>query len=258
MTYQTQPWTLDEKKIGTGATKMSMPIFKEEMAVSTARVTKLFEQNKNVIYTNRDLAFKLGLSEGTISCITSRLQATGTIKIVEVHSRVSAYSMGYQHKEGPSQGVPRLKGYDGKQKDAAVLVQELFEENINAVFTKAEVIEKLKGRASKGHVEESIKILLLIKVIKVIDDFENKTLKLQSYSGNKKGINVLAELDEEHMTLRDFIKQEHFSEKEKAEALNKLPKTCELFYSNRSLTKVYLKKDLERCKRKGILGGLFN
>lgn len=256
--YQTQPWTLDEKKIEIGATKMHMPIFKEEMAVSTARVTKLFEQSKNATYTNRDLALKLGLSEGTVSCITSRLQATGTIKIVEVHSRVTAYSMGYQHKEGPSQSVPRLKGYDGKQKDAVILVQELFEQDVNAVYTKADVIEKLKGKASRGHVEESIKILLLIKVIKIIDDFENRTLKLQSYFGNKKGVNVLAELDEEHMTLRDFIKQEHFSEKEKAEVLNKLPKTCELFYSNRSLTKVYLKKDLEKCKRKGILGGLFN
>ena len=260
--YKTQPWTLEEKESDLKLLKKSPSFLKEDKAVSTARVISLFEQNKNKVFTNRSIATQLGLSEETVSCITNRLEATSMIKITKVLQRYSAYSLQYQHKEGPLQSVSKARGVDGNKKDAVQVVQELFEKDTSAILSKKEITLALDGKASEGHVGESLRILLIMGIIKIIDNFEGRTPKFQHTSGNQKGLTVLIDNDENYKSLKEFFKDKVYSEQERKEFKNQLPKECKLYYSSAGLTPVYHLSDLEKCasriEKKGILGGIFN
>lgn len=262
--FKTKPWTLDEKKVNTSIVSKPLSLLeKKDKAVSTARVIALFQENPDKEFTNKKLAKELELSEGTVSCITNRLEATSAIKITGVNQRFTAYSLRYQHKDGPLQSAPRYRGIDGKKKDSVQLVHELFEANKDTIYTKKQLIEIFKGQASAGHIGESVRMLLIMQVIKVIDDFEGRVPKFQHIDGNANGLPVYYNEDENYTSLNKFFRNRFFSEKEKKLFREFFKGTCRLYYSSKSLIPTFKKADLEnyarQLEKKGLIkGGLLN
>lgn len=251
--YKEQPWPLEEgkrkktskKEVKTEAKKK---LYSADVAISTARVLKLFEDNKERIYTNREIAQELQLSESTVTSINTRLEGVKKIKIVEVLQRVSAYTPLYQHINGSCNRVNKRRGKDGNQKDVAQVVYELFESDKNAVYTKQEVIEKLSNY-SKGQIEESIKILLLDGDIKLIGTNENNKAIYQNTKGNKKGMKVETKHKEGYFTISDFLKLAAFTgDRDKFE--KNLSKNYRLVYSALGIIKEYSREDLEKALTK--------
>ena len=247
--YREQPWSLkDRTKISmkkvTSAPKSSGIDFTEDIAVSTVKVLDLFEKDKEKYYSNQDISVELGISTGTISMITNRLEALRKIKIVKVRQTVSALSQVFQHCEGSMVSVEKEK----RKKDTILLVKELFETNKNLVLTKKSVMEKIPGQ-SKRQVEESIRILLLDGTIKILDDFEDRVLKYQHSSGKGKGLKVFTEHDPRYTTISCFIKNNNFKG-DVNEFKKILPNRCRAFYSSKGIIIEYLISDLHKCEEK--------
>lgn len=262
------PWTLEEKSIKENKKKSikkkgnnQITFFKDDVAVAAAQVMELFEKNKTKTYTNKDIANELGLSEGTVTGVTTRLEALRKIKIVEILQRVSAYTVYYQHIQGPAQRVNKRRGADGNRKDTAQLMLELFEEDKNRVFTKKELVEILKAKGeSEGQIDTSLRILLLGWDIKVVGEEDQKGL-YQHISGNKKGLKIYKNSDEKYCSVPTFIKESNFKGDEENLRRN-LPKTYRLFYSSRGTIKEYLREDLEKSvkksQKKSFIERMFN
>lgn len=261
--YQDKPWSLtkEEKKNvkkETSKKKVSNAkpnFFTEDLAVSSARVLKLFKENKEKYYSNLDISVELGMSSGTVSNVTNRLEALGEIKIVKVRQLVSALSQVFQYKSGSMVSVEKEKA----KKDTARLVKDLFENDKNAVYTKQDIMQALP-KCSKGQIEESIRILLLNETLKLLLDFEGGSAKYQHFSGNRKGIKVHTEHDLDYITLKEFLKKVDFNYN-KEEFLKRLPEKCRAFYSSKGIVIEYLKSDLEECleksKKKNFLERMF-
>ena len=252
--YKKEPWTLNPEKVACSIKATKNYLFKEDIAISTSRVMNLFESNQERVYTNQDIAKELGMSLGTVSSITNRLEQLAGIKIVKVKQSVSAISQMFQHRNGSMHGVEKIKN----KKDVARKVKELFEEDKNRILTKKEVINSL-SKVSENQISISIRILLLNGTIKIIDNFEGNVAKYQHALGNEKGLEVLTELSNDYSKVSTYLKETKFSGDKKVFS-KYLPKTCKLFYSSRGLTPVYPKKDLDKCaekaQRKGIFAGL--
>ena len=256
--YTDEPWSLKKdtkksvktKKLVTRRSKKAdgEKFFIEDKAVSTARVLQFFENNKVKSFTNKELSEKLGLSEGTVTSITTRLEGLKKIKITEILQRVSAYTVYYQHINGPSPRVNKRRGINGDQKDTAQLVWELFEKDVNCVITKKELISTLKNE-SERQIDHAIRILLLNQDIKIIDDCEISDLQYQHSLGNKKGLKVEMNPDKNYTTLSNFFKNSRIKiNKEKF--IKNLPNRCRLFYSTKGIITEYLKEDLEKTFKK--------
>ena len=263
--YSNEPWTLDEKKVkkskSVKKSKGNSKFFKEDIAVAAAQIMDLFEKNKTKTYTNKDIANELGLSESTVTGVTTRLEALRKIKIVEILQRVSAYTVYYQHIAGPSQRVNKRRGINGDKKDTAQLMLELFEENKNRVFTKKELVEILTAKGeSEGQIDTSLRILLLGWDIKVVGEEDQKGL-YQHISGNKKGLKIYKNSDEKYCSVPTFIKESNFKGDEENLRRN-LPRTYRLFYSSRGTIKEYLREDLEKSvkksQKKSFIERMFN
>ena len=255
MTRKEIPWTLEEgktsnkKKVSKGVTYTKNRFFSDDVAVAAAQVMDLFEKNKTKTYTNKDIANELGLSEGTVTGVTTRLEALRKIKIVEILQRVSAYTVYYQHIQGPAQRVNKRRCADGNKKDTAQLMLELFEEDKNRVFTKKELVKILTAKGeSEGQIDTSLRILLLGWDIKVVGE-ENQKGLYQHISGNKKGLKIYKNSDEKYCSVPTFIKESNFKGNEENLRRN-LPKTYRLFYSSRGTIKEYLREDLEKSVKK--------
>ena len=214
--------------------------FTEDVAVSTYRVRKLFEDNKEKVYSNQDIASALGISLGTVSCITNRLEALHEIKIVKVRQLVSALSQVFQHREGSMNYVEKEKS----KKDTALLVKELFEKDKNYVFTRKNVSEAIPDR-SKGQIDESIRILLLTNTIKLVGNSISGKAQFQHIKGDMKGIEVLAEPNENYCSLKEFLEVNNAEHNEEyfKKALSK--KQHKRLYSTKGLITVWSKRDLE-------------
>ena len=263
--YKDQPWPLEEKAQETKKSEKSSKkgikteakkrLYSADVAVSTARVLKLFEDHKERIYTNREIAQELGLSESTVTGINTRLEGVKKIKIVEVLQRLSAYTPIYQHINGSCNKVNKRRGKDGNQKDVAQVVYDLFENDKNAVYTKPEIIEKLSNY-SKGQVEESIKVLVLSKAIKILEDYEGNVMQYQHALGNKKGVDLQYEPDEKYTTVGAYLDSLNYvGDREKLR--RNLPKHYRVFYSARGVRPEYLKSDLNKAIEKSEKKGFF-
>ena len=269
-------WTLNEeevkvkpsqkvKKTSRKSSKKNVEngarFYKDDVAVAAAQVMELFEKNKTKIYTNKDIANELGLSEGTVTGVTTRLEALRKIKIVEILQRVSAYTVYYQHIAGPSQRVNKRRGIDGNKKDTSQLMLELFEEDKNKVFAKKELVEILKAKGeSEGQIDTSLRILLLGQDVKVVGE-ENQKGLYQHVDGNKKGLKVYRNTDESYCSVPTFIKESNFKGSEEALRRN-LPKSYRLFYSSKGQIKEYLREDLKKsakkAQKKSFIERMFN
>ncbi len=251
--YKNQPWPLEGKKSKKASKKdvkkeAKKRFYSADIAVSTARVLKLFEDNKERIYTNREIAQELGLSESTVTGINTRLEGVRKIKIVEVLQRVSAYTPLYQHINGSCNRVNKRRGKDGNQKDVAQVVYDLFENDKNAVYTKPEIIEKLSNY-SKGQIEESLKILLLDGDLKLVGTDENNRAVYQNIKGNRKGKKVETEHTEGYFTVCDFLKLAAFTG-DKNNFEKNLSENYQLVYSTIGIRKEYSREDLEKALAK--------
>ena len=270
--YNSEPWPLNEK-VQTEkkskknskkevAAKAKEKFYSADIAVSTARVLKLFEDNKDKKFSNQDIAGVLGMSVGTVSSITNRLEALTDIKIVGNRQTVSAISQVFQHKAGTKFGFQKEKiDKNSKEviKDTAQVVKELFESNKNAVYTKEEVIHNLEGY-SKGQIEDSLKILVLNKTVKLLEDYEGDKAQYQHINGNKKGVEVCVEPDERYTTVSAYLKNLNFVADSKKLKEN-LPKHFRVFHSTQGYVPQYLKSDLDKClkkvEKKGFFGKVF-
>lgn len=231
------------------ANSLNQKFYRDEVGISTQNVFKLFSQNKENFYTNKDIAKELNLSEGTVSGVTNRLQALGYIKISKVTEHLGQI---FQHADGSGVNTEKVR----HKKDTSVLVRELFENNKNRIFTKNDVMNELPNN-SEGQIVESIKILLLCKTIKLLDDYENGKPKFQHKSGKETGIDVYAELDEGYTTLNAFLRESKFVGNK--EAFKKhLPKTCKAFYSAGGVIPMYSVEELEKCAKKAQKKGFFD
>ena len=255
------PWTLEErktsnkKKVSKGVTYTKNKFFSDDVAVAAAQVMDLFEKDKTKTYTNKDIANELGLSEGTVTGVTTRLEAIKKIKIVEILQRVSAYTVYYQHIEGPAQRVNKRRGVDGNKKDTAQLMLELFEENKNRVFTKKELIEILTAKGeSEGQIDTSLKVLLLGQDIKITGNKEFQHIK-----GNKKGLKVFKEHDSHYKTLTTFLRDNKIIDKKEYFEKRIKNKSSRLFHSSSGIVKEYLITDLNKIlsDSKSIIGRIF-
>lgn len=252
--YKQKPWTLDKK-----SRINKSPYIKNreaDLAISTARVQKLFKENKDKTYSNNEISSILGMSLGTVSEITNRLEAIQDIKIVRVRQLKSALSQVFQHYSGSYPPVFKERG----KEDSIVSVHALFTSNINKVFTKNELLQNLDN--SEGKVRRSIQILLLDGHIKLVGSTENGQALYQHKDGNKKGIEIYQDKDDNYITLSNYLKNNNLKEKRSYFKHNLRKKTFRLFYSNIGLLKEYLIEDLDKIKgnmnKKGFLTGIFS
>lgn len=264
--YKDEPWSLTEQ-INKSSKKQKVQkertkFHAGDTAVSTARVLKLFEENKGKKFSNQDIAKELGISVGTVSSITNRLEALMDIKIVGNRQTVSAISQIFQHRGGPSFGFHKEKvDKQSKEviKDTAQIVKDLFKQDKNAVYTKEKVIKKLKG-CSKGQIEESLQILVLDKTIKLLEDYEENKAQYQYITGNRKGVEVHLEEDERYISISEYLKSLNYVADVKKLKSN-LPTHFRMFYSSRGYIPQYLKSDLDKClkkaEKKGVFGKVF-
>lgn len=264
-------WTLNEeevkvkpsqkvKKTSKKSSKKSVEsgarFYKDDVAVAAAQVMELFEKNKTKMYTNKDIANELGLSEGTITGVTTRLEALRKIKIVEILQRVSAYTVYYQHIAGPSQRVNKRRGVNGDKKDTSQLMLELFEEDKNRVFTKKELVEILKAKGeSEGQIDTSLRILLLGQDLKIVGDKQFQHIK-----GNEKGFIVYKEHNRNYRTLSAFLKDNKVGHKKQYFEKKLKNKTQRLFHSTSGIIKEYLTADLNKVLKesKSFINRIFN
>ncbi len=248
--YKKEPWTLNSnnlKKEKKNSKKVleegKVKFFTEDEAVSTAKVMKLFEKDKNKIYTNKEISEKLGISEGTVSGITNRLEQLSNIKIVKVKQSVSALSQMFQHKDGSLHAVEKIKN----KKDTAKVVKELFEEDKNRVFTKKEIVSILTNKGeSESQIDTSLKILLLDGTLKLTGINEYGRAEYQHIEGNKKGAIVRSEINDNYTSLKEFLQKNSALDK-KSFFENKLKKReCMFFYSSSGIIPVWPIKELEK------------
>lgn len=246
------PWTLEEKSIKESKKKSAKKKSKDKVkffeddVVAAARIINLFEKNKNKIYTNKEITEELGLSSTTVTKVTTRLESVSKIKIVGILQPSSAYTLYYQHINGPDQRVKKRRGIDGNKKDTAQLMLELFEENKNKVFTKKELIEILTNKGeSEGQINTSLKILLLNWDIKIVGD-EGNVLQYQFIKGNQVGLKVYGQSNKKYIKLSEYLSKNNVVDKKEFFLKALKNKTPRLFYSSKSIQKQYLITDLDR------------
>lgn len=237
--YKTEPWTLNEKDLEV---KKSPYIKNREadLAISTARVRKFLENNKDKVFSNNEIADNLGISLGTVSNITNRLESISDIKIVKVRQLRSALSQVFQHTEGPLPAVTKERG----RRDAILNVLDRFRQNPNEVFTKDSLVETVNN--SEGKIRLSLQILLLNGTIKLVGTEFGKA-QYQYKTGNKKGMEIYVNRDENYTTVKNYTKERNL----KPSAFKNLDESkSRLYYSSVGLIKEFPIEYLDKINEK--------
>ena len=250
--YKTEPWTLDQKELEVKKT----PYIRNreaDLAVSTARVRRFLEDNKNKVFSNNEIAENLGISLGTVSNITNRLESIADIKIVKVRQLRSALSQVFQHVDGPLPAVTKERG----RRDAIVNVLDRFRQNPNAVFTKDDLVKVVDNTENK--IRLSLQILPLNGTIKLVGSEFGKA-QYQYKTGDRKGIEIYVNKDENYCTISEYKKNNQIK---KDSFKNIDPSKSRLYYSSSGLLRVYPKEYLDSLNIKNkeninILERLFN
>ena len=255
-------WTLNEKDLEI---KKSPYIKNREadLAVSVSRVQDLFEKNKNKTFSNDEIAETLGISLGTVSDITNRLEAIADIKIVKVRQLRSALAQVFQHWDGPLHAVPKERG----KRDAIINVLEQFQKAPEKVFTKDDLVKDLDNTEAK--IRRALQILLLDEKIKLVGHTKKGTAEYQYYKGHLKGFKINRESDSSYTSIPNFIKANGL--KIKRDDLIQVIDVSKvrLFYSSTGITyeypiqeleegikKIELKKTAKRSK--GLISSIFS
>lgn len=257
--YKTEPWTLNEKELEVRKT----PYIKNreaDLAVSTARIRKFMEDNKAKIFTNNEIAESLGMSLGTVSNITNRLESIGDIKIVRIRQKTSALSQVFQHVDGPLPAYTKERG----KRDAILNVLDRFRQNPDEVFTKDDLVKVVNNTENK--IRLSLQILLLNGTIKLIGSKFGKA-QYQYKTGNKKGLTIWVNSDENYCTVGRYLKNNNLKIDSSAVTKELSSAKFRLFYSSTGLSQEYHKDDISKAilrlnnkekQRKGFLSSLFS
>ena len=249
--YQTEPWTLEKKELRT-VKNSYIKNREDDLAVSTARVRKLLEDNKDKVFSNSEIAENLGISLGTVSNITNRLESISNIKIVKVRQLKSALSQVFQHIDGPLPAVTKERG----KRDVIVNVLDRFKQNPNEVFTKDDLMKVLEN--SENKIRMALQILLLNGTIKLVGSEFGKA-KYQYKTGNKKGMEIYVNKDKGYYTLNEYRKEYNIKDTFKVDSSK-----GRLYYSSNGLLRIYPKEYLDKVAEqqnrdtRSILERLFN
>lgn len=251
--YKTEPWTLNEVELKVKKT----PYIKNreaDLAVSTARVRRFLEDNKGKVFSNNEIADSLGISLGTVSNITNRLESISDIKIVKVRQLRSALSQVFQHIDGPLPAVTKERG----KRDAIVNVLDRFKQNPNEVFTKDDLVKTLDNTESK--IRLSLQILLLNGTIKLVGSEFGKA-QYQYKTGDKKGLEIYVNKDDNFCTISEY-KKENSTKKDVFKNIDS--SKGRLYYSSNGLLRIYPRDYLDKLaeqqlqNNRNILEKLFN
>ena len=248
--YKEQPWTLEEKKLRVRKSAYIKNRESDE-AISTSRVQKLLQDNKEKSYSNNEIASILGISLGTVSDITNRLQSIGDFKIVKVRQ------LKFQHASGSLPAVTKERG----KEDVIVSVYSLFCSDINKIYTREELMKNLDNSESK--VRRALQILLLTNKVKLVGKTYRNNAAYQHADGNEVGCKIYQEEDVNYTTITDYLKK-HVEFKNRRKEINKALKNkkIRLFYSSKGMLVQYLEEDIDKViknfEKKGILNKLFN
>ena len=257
--FKDEPWTLDDEKVDKltkrqknyNKNRISNYIKerKSDLAISTARVLKLFELHKEKTFNTNQISEALGLSEGTVSSIMNRLITLGDINVVTMQR--PHWAPVFQHAEF----APSKVSFTYKKKDPILNVMNIFEKDKNAIYTKAELLKKLA--CSDGMLTKSLQILLLKGDINYVGSEEGKA-KYQHKDGSIRGIKISCEPSSEYTSLLKYLEEKEL--KERRTDIKKYLENVKsrLFYSSKGLTVEYLKEDLdkvvEKMNKKKFLG----
>lgn len=250
--YKTEPWTLNETELKV----KKNPYIKNrqaDLAVSTARVRRFLEDNREKVFSNNEIAESLGISLGTVSNITNRLESIADIKIVKVRQLRSALSQVFQHVDGPLPAVTKERG----RRDAIVNVLDRFRQNPNEVFTKDDLVKVVGNTESK--VRLALQILLLNGTIKLVGSEFGKA-QYQYKTGDKKGIEIYINKGEDYYTLTEYKKENNI----KKDVFKNIDSSKgRLYYSSNGLLRIYPKEYLDKIANqtqntRNILEKLFN
>lgn len=247
MSYKQEPWTLKEKTVKADIKKKreGQPnFFKENDVISEVKIIDFFRKNPTEEYTNHEIATALGLSVGTVSAITNRMQQSEKIKITKIHG--PARVQYFQHITGP--GPSTVKTMENG--DTSIVLMKFFEEHKEQLFTKEEIFKELKDR-SKSQIEHSLRIRVLSGQIKICNEAlaENNTLRYCYPSENINCLPVIETLTEEYSRLNPFLKEHNV--KCTPEILKNLPKGA-LYFSKYGLQIVYPREELKKAVSKSI------
>lgn len=248
--YKETPWTLNEKNNRLRKSKY-IKGRQADLEVAVVRVKKFIELHKDKTFTVSQLAESLGLSEGTISSIMNRLATIGEVSVA--YMQRPHWSPVFQHTSTAPYRVP----FKYKKGDPILAVVEIFENDKNGIFTKESLLSKLS--CSKNMIDRSLQILLTGNNIKLVGT-EDGHAQYQHISGNLKGIKIHLVLDENYISLNEYLKTNKL-ENCKKEFLKELKGKSELFYTSLGICKRYNIEDLHKTNRKiskkGILNSIF-
>lgn len=245
--YKEKPWTLNEKstKKQKDCTRTRKSNYIKErqadLAISTARVQKLFELHKEKTFTTGQVAEALGLSEGTVSSIMNRLITLGDVNVVTMQR--PHWAPVFQHADCATSKV----SFTYKKKDPIINIIEIFKKDENAVHTKDNLMRELA--CSEGMLRRSLQILLLRGDIKLVGS-ENGKAQYQYKTGNIKGLEVSHVKNDSYIKLSNYIEKKKLKNRyDSIKSAFKNVKT-RLFYSSTGLTVEYLKEDLDKVVEK--------
>lgn len=173
---------------------------KENLPVSVARIVGFLNKNKNQTYTNKQIASEVKLSGSVVAGIMDKLEEIGFVKVVKIRRSLKAgISQVYQSAEGSLGKVEKEREAEG----CISKVLKLFNENVNAIYTKKEIASITN--IPKDRVGQALSILIVTGKIKVVGAIEN-TFTFQHADGKNLKRRVSFESDKSFITLGNYLK----------------------------------------------------
>ena len=241
--HKQTPWTLDEEDTKESRVRKSNYIKERQsdLAISTARVQKLFELHKEKTFTIAQIAEALSLSEGTVSSIMNRLITLGDVSVVKMLR--PHWAPLFQHIEL----APSKVDFSYKKEDPIISIINVFKSNKDSVYSKDDLLKLLT--CSESMLRRSLQILLLKGDIKLVGSSKGSA-RYQYKTGNLKGIEVYQDSDDRYTRFLDYINENNLKNKIDEIKMNLDNVKTRLFYSNKGLAIEYLKEDLDKINKK--------
>lgn len=256
MTYTSKPWTLDSREpklVREKREKLELSRIhkstEENLPISVARVVKFLNENKDKEFTNAQIAKETGLSDSSVSQIMDKLEEINSVNIVKIRKGLKAgLSQVYQSVNGSSQRVEKEREKNG----VISQILEVFENNVNRVYTKADISKILKITNSK--IGNSLSILLITRKIKVVGAEKNSFI-YQNTKGNRPPVAVSTEPNVSYISLSSYLKRNNCKcNKKIKDKITKEKSHLRLFHSSRGIIEEYeisyLHKVLSPCPKK--------
>lgn len=251
--YKETPWTLNEKKETKKTSKILSYLKKErnDSEIAVMRVKKFVELHKEKVFTISQLADALGLSEGTVSSTMNRLATLGEVNVV--YMKRPHWSPVFQHASAASTKVPFV--YKGG--DPIIKVKELFERNVNDVYSKAMILKAIV--ISESMLNRCLQIFLTNGTLKLVGTIDGYA-QYQHMSGDKNGYEIYTDFDDDYMALSEYLHL-HNLEGYKEVFIKELKDKDRFYYTDKGLRRRYPIEDMEKItkkiNKKSILSGLF-